>query len=112
MKQSYSSDSSGMAVCSINAKLISEVTGVSSSDFSRVQILDLHLKDDDNNKRGKIRKIENIGFLTPNISQLNLSYNIIVQMEGFGRLHHLVELNLAENAIRKIENIEGTSWTW
>ena len=107
MKQSYSSDSSGMAVCSINAKLISEVTGVSSSDFSRVQILDLHLKDDDNNKRGKIRKIENIGFLTPNVSQLNLSYNIIVQMEGFGRLHHLVELNLAENAIRKIENIEA-----
>jgi len=96
-----------MAVCSINAKLISEVTGVSSSDFSRVQILDLHLKDDDNNKRGKIRKIENIGFLTPNVSQLNLSYNIIVQMEGFGRLHHLVELNLAENAIRKIENIEA-----
>lgn len=107
MKQSYSSDSSGMAVCSINAKLISEMTGVSSSDFSRVQILDLHLKDDDNNKRGKIRKIENIGFLTPNVSQLNLSYNIIVQMEGFGRLHHLVELNLAENAIRKIENIEA-----
>jgi hypothetical protein len=69
--------------------------------------LDLHLKDDDNNKRGKIRKIENIGFLTPNVSQLNLSYNIIVQTEGFGRLHHLVELNLAENAIRKIENIEA-----
>ena len=113
MKQSYnsSSDSSGMAVCTINAKLISEVTGVTSADFSRIQILDLHLKDtaDDNvnNKRGKIRKIENIGFLTPNVSQLNLSYNIIVQMEGFGRLHHLVELNLAENAIRKIENIEA-----
>ena len=91
-------------ICIINTKLIAEVTGLSSYDFHKIQILDLHLKDD---HKGKIRKIENIGMLTPNITQLNLSYNVIVKMEGLSRLHHLVELNLAENAIRNIENIES-----
>ena len=42
-----------MKICMINSKLIAEITGLSSSDFHKIQILDLHLKDE---SKGKIRK--------------------------------------------------------
>lgn len=90
-------------VCSITPELISEVSGNNVSNISRLQVLDLHLRDE---KKGKIRRIENM-ILVPNLRQLNLSYNAIIKIENLGRLHNLIELNLAENAIEKIENLDN-----
>ena len=81
--------------------LIAEVAGVSVSNLSRLQKLDLHLRE-----KGKIRRIENL-IVVPNLRLLNLSYNVITKIEGLGRLHNLIELNLAENAIKVIENLEN-----
>ena len=81
--------------------LIAEVAGVSVSNLSRLQKLDLHLRE-----KGKIRRIENL-IVVPNLRLLNLSYNVITKIEGLGRLHNLIELNLAENAIKIIENLEN-----
>jgi Leucine-rich repeat (LRR) protein len=105
MKNNSSSNSSERSslqieseICIIDAKLITEITGVEEASFNRLQILDLHLKND---KKGKIRKIENM-ILTPKLKQLNLSYNAISKIEGLDRLRGLIELNLAENAITKV----------
>jgi Leucine-rich repeat (LRR) protein len=86
----------------INAELISNVTGYKLNEFREIQTLDLHLR----NNEGKIRKIDNLQ-LVPNLRQLNLSYNAITKIEGLDRMVHLVELNLAENSIKTIEGLSS-----
>jgi hypothetical protein len=90
-------------VCSITPELVAEISGTPISNLSRLQTLDLNLRDE---RRGKIRRIENL-LVVPNLRHLNLSYNAITKIEGLGRLHNLIELNLAENDIRVIENLES-----
>jgi hypothetical protein len=90
-------------ICLITPELIAEISGSSINNISKLQVLDLHLRDE---KRGKIRRIENL-LLVPNLRQLNLSYNAISKIEGLGRLHNIIELNLAENAIKTIENLDS-----
>jgi Leucine-rich repeat (LRR) protein len=41
--------------------------------------------------------------------ELNLSYNLISNIENLYTLKQLVELNLAENKITRIENLSGLS---
>ena len=41
-------------ICVIDAKLITEITGVEETSFHRLQILDLHLKND---KKGMTKKL-------------------------------------------------------
>ena len=91
-------------ICLITPELIAEVSGTTPANISRLQVLDLHLRGDDAERKGRIRKIENM-ILVPNLRQLNLSYNAIAKIEGLDRLRNLTELNLAENTIRKIENL-------
>jgi centriolin len=86
----------------INAELISNVTGYKLNELRDIQTLDLHLR----NNEGKIRRIDNLQ-LVPNLRQLNLSYNAITKIEGLDRLVHLVELNLAENSIKTIEGLNS-----
>ena len=83
-------------VCVISDNLICKQSG--ESDFRRITVLDLHLRD---GSLGKIRKIENLDNLV-NIRQLNISYNAITRIEGLSGLTKLVELNLAENSIQKV----------
>jgi hypothetical protein len=90
-------------VCNITPELVAEISGTPISNLSRLQTLDLNLRDE---RRGKIRRIENL-LVVPNLRHLNLSYNAITKIEGLGRLHNLIELNLAENDIRVIENLES-----
>ena len=41
----------------------------------------------------------------PNLTLLNLSFNVISKIQGVSHLHQLLELNLADNCIESIENI-------
>lgn len=84
------------SVCLITNDLIAHQSG--ETDFRRIYVLDLHLRD---GSLGKIRKIENLDSLI-NIQQLNVSYNAITRIEGLDSLVTLVELNLAENSITKV----------
>lgn len=86
----------------ITSDLITAISGYQKENFHEVKSLDLHLREE----QGKIKTIENL-HMSPNLVQLNLSYNLISKIEGLSYLHQLLELNLAENMISRIEGLEN-----
>lgn len=72
-------------------------------ELSLVTQLDLHLKEEDGREVRKIRTIENLVELVPNVEILSLSYNAITTIQGLNGLSKLITLNLAENDIEVLD---------
>jgi hypothetical protein len=83
------------SICTVTRSLLLRLT---NGDLEGAVSLDLHLRD---RTLGKIRQLQNL-HLVPNVQFLNASYNAVIKMSGFDSIMNLIELNLAENSIEKV----------